>query len=70
MDASSKPPLDADHVEKQDKLDKLVSEDVADPNWDDPRAKKIKRKVDIRLSVILALMYIVNQIDRTNLPNA
>ena len=32
--------------------------------------KKIKRKVDIRLSCILALMYIVNQIDRTNLPMA
>lgn len=39
--------------------------------WEeDPRVDKIKRKVDLRLSAILALMYIVNQIDRTNLPNA
>lgn len=37
---------------------------------EDPRLKRVKRKVDMRLSVILALMYIVNQIDRTNLPNA
>lgn len=37
---------------------------------ENPRLKKIKRKVDLRLSLILALMYIVNQIDRTNLPMA
>jgi hypothetical protein len=37
---------------------------------EDPRIRRIKWKVDLRLSVILALMYIVNQIDRTNLPNA
>lgn len=37
---------------------------------DKDRLKRIKRKVDIRLSAILALMYCVNQIDRTNLPMA
>lgn len=37
---------------------------------DPARLKKIKRKVDIRLSAILALMYCVNQIDRANLGNA
>lgn len=45
-----------------------------DIDWElereNPRLKKIKRKVDLRLSFILALMYIVNQIDRTNLPMA
>lgn len=41
-----------------------------DPDWEDPRVKAIKWKVDVRLSAVLALMYIVNQIDRTNLPNA
>ena len=48
------------------------SKDVPDEvlNGEDPRIKKIKRKVDLRLSVVLALMYIVNQIDRTNLANA
>lgn len=34
------------------------------------RLKKVIRQVDIRLSAILALMYCVNQIDRTNLPMA
>ena len=57
-----------DHVEKQPDIVSTDSE--RDPPWDESRIKKIKRKVDIRLSVILALMYIVNQIDRTNLPNA
>lgn len=52
----------------------IQSEDIVvaqqDEGWEDPRVKKIKRKVDIRLSAMLALMYIVNQIDRNNLPNA
>jgi hypothetical protein len=39
-------------------------------NGEDPRIKAIKWKVDLRLSAILAVMYVVNQIDRTNLPNA
>ncbi|KAK3701553.1 hypothetical protein LTR37_015407 [Vermiconidia calcicola] len=39
-------------------------------DYEDPRIKAIKRKVDLRLSCILALMYCVNQIDRTNLGNA
>lgn len=44
---------------------------VSDVVEEDPiRLKKIKRKVDFRLSAILALMYCVNQIDRTNLPMA
>ena len=37
---------------------------------DDDRVEYIKSKVDLRLFTILALMYIVNQIDQTNLPNA
>jgi len=44
--------------------------DDYDLDYEDPRVKQIKRKVDLRLSLILALMYIVNQIDRTNLGNA
>ncbi|PPJ60117.1 hypothetical protein CBER1_03121 [Cercospora berteroae] len=62
----SKELSDGYHAETQ-------SDDVVvaqDEGWEDPRVKQIKRKVDIRLSAMLALMYIVNQIDRNNLPNA
>jgi hypothetical protein len=52
-----------DHSQSKS-LQGVVSEE------EDPRLRRIKWKVDLRLSVILALMYIVNQIDRTNLPNA
>ncbi|KAF7197269.1 putative transporter [Pseudocercospora fuligena] len=65
----SKVSLSGEHVEKQPDI--VSSESDQEPSREDSaRVKKIKRKVDIRLSVILALMYIVNQIDRTNLPNA
>ena len=40
------------------------------PDEDDPRVKRILRKVDLRLCAILGLLYCVNQIDRVNLPNA
>jgi hypothetical protein len=60
----SKEALDSDHAEWH------LSPAESDPAWEDARVKAIKRKVDIRLSITLAIMYIVNQIDRTNLPNA
>ncbi|KJX98737.1 phthalate transporter like protein [Zymoseptoria brevis] len=63
MDISKHPP-DADYVEKH------PSPVESDPSSEDPRVKAIKRKVDIRLSATLAVMYIVNQIDRSNLSNA
>lgn len=46
------------HVE--DQRVKHVPEEVL--TGEDPRVKKIKRTVDLRLSVMLALMYIVNQV--------
>ncbi|KAK5163617.1 uncharacterized protein LTR77_010566 [Saxophila tyrrhenica] len=45
-------------------------DEIYDNDHEDPRIKRIKRKVDLRLSLILAVMYCVNQIDRTNLGNA
>jgi hypothetical protein len=50
------------HVEEAQpvKGQQLVTD--AELSGEDPRVKKIKRKVDLRLSVILALLYIVNQI--------
>lgn len=64
----AKEPVESEHLEKQPKATDDLA--LAAAEWEDPRVAKIKRRVDIRLSVILALMYIVNQIDRTNLPNA
>ncbi|SMR52333.1 unnamed protein product [Zymoseptoria tritici ST99CH_3D1] len=65
MDISKHPAeADADHAEKH------LSPAESDPSWEDPRVKAIKRKVDVRLSATLAAMYIVNQIDRSNLSNA
>ncbi|SMQ50285.1 unnamed protein product [Zymoseptoria tritici ST99CH_3D7] len=55
---------DADHAEKH------LSPAESDPPWEDPRVKAIKHKVDVRLSATLVVMYIVNQIDRSNLSNA
>lgn len=46
----SKEPTHAAQVEKQQDVE-LESE-----QWEEPRVKKIKRKVDLRLSAILALM--------------
>ena len=37
---------------------------------DDPRVPAIRRRVDKRLCLILGFLYIVNQIDRINLPVA
>ena len=61
-------------LEKTDYVDERAQPVNSDTSLaagrEDPRVKAIKRKVDWRLSAMLALMYIVNQIDRTNLPNA
>ncbi|BCS23773.1 uncharacterized protein APUU_40217A [Aspergillus puulaauensis] len=38
--------------------------------YDDAVVKRIKRKIDVRLCVVVAIMYTVCQIDRVNLPNA
>jgi hypothetical protein len=50
-----------------DKDATLVNRDIGK---DSPRVKAIRWRVDLCLSAILALMYIVNQVDRANLPNA
>ncbi|OOQ86333.1 hypothetical protein PEBR_21932 [Penicillium brasilianum] len=38
--------------------------------YDDAEVRRIKRKVDIRLCIVIAVMYTVCQIDRNNLANA
>lgn len=55
-----------EHLERG--MDCSSQESLAEPNA--ATVKKLKWKVDKRLSAILALMYIVNQIDRSNLGNA
>ncbi|KAK5162376.1 hypothetical protein LTS14_000723 [Recurvomyces mirabilis] len=42
----------------------------SDTNVEDPRVPTIRRRVDKRLCLVLGLLYIVNQIDRINLPVA
>lgn len=49
-------------------VDASSQESLTEP--DPGMVKKLKWKVDKRLSAILALMYVVNQIDRSNLGNA
>ncbi|OJJ04038.1 hypothetical protein ASPVEDRAFT_171768 [Aspergillus versicolor CBS 583.65] len=61
---------DPEHVEDNEKG--AVSSQVSDPSlqYDDAIVKRIKRKIDVRLCVVVAIMYTVCQIDRVNLPNA
>jgi MFS family permease len=40
---------------------------LADEWTEDPRMPAIRRKVDLRLCLILACLYVINQIDRSNL---
>jgi hypothetical protein len=51
---------------EQLRLEEIQStlQDDALVSVDDSRVKRIKRKVDLRLSLILALMYVVNQVRR------
>lgn len=68
-------------MESEKSLDKIKGEQIKTEEWqpdtpstvsekEDPRIKRIKWKVDMRLTSMLALMYCVNMVDRTNLPNA
>jgi len=45
-------------------------EEAAEYEFDPVLVRRVKRKVDWRLTPVLALMYIINQIDRSNLGNA
>jgi hypothetical protein len=52
-----------------DHVDKLETSDSGIDNFeDDPRVPVIRWKVDIRLSFMLALMHIVNQVDEPIFP--
>lgn len=58
-----------ENVERLEKSGDASSQDsYTEP--DPATVQKLKWKVDKRLSAILALMYVVNQIDRSNLGNA
>lgn len=65
---------DEEVVSLSEHIDEWTSEKDATPvdrdiGEDSPRVKAIRRRVDLLLSAILALMYIVNQVDRANLSN-
>lgn len=61
----------SDHQVEDNEKGALSSE-VSNPSlqYDDAVVKRIKRKIDVRLCVVVAIMYTVCQIDRVNLPNA
>lgn len=61
----------SDHQVEDNEKGALSSE-VSNPSlqYDDAIVKRIKRKIDVRLCVVVAIMYTVCQIDRVNLPNA
>ena len=63
---------DLEHSQHVDDTAQISDSNVSgiEVEEDSARLRKIKRKVDFRLSAVLALMYCVNQIDRTNLPMA
>ena len=67
VEADEKVFSSADHVERVE-----AAQDARDPMLtnEDPIVKRVKRKIDLRLSAVLALMYVVNQIDRGNVSNA
>lgn len=69
MDAFSRQMKDESKTE-QLRLEEIHAAPQVDPliSGEDPRVKKIKRKVDLRLSLILALMYVVNQVYREVTP--
>ena len=60
----------AKYVEDNEKG--AVSSTESDPafQYDETLVKRIKRKIDVRLCVVVAIMYTVCQIDRVNLANA
>ncbi|KAL3434275.1 major facilitator superfamily domain-containing protein [Aspergillus tetrazonus] len=60
----------ARHVEDNEKG--VLSPQVSDSSlqYDEANVKRIKRKIDVRLCVVVAVMYTVCQIDRVNLANA
>ncbi|KAL5335537.1 major facilitator superfamily domain-containing protein [Aspergillus crustosus] len=60
---------DLKHIEDNEKA---LSSRISDSSlrYDEATVKAIKRKIDIRLCVVVAVMYTVCQIDRVNLANA
>ncbi|KAL3478531.1 major facilitator superfamily domain-containing protein [Aspergillus californicus] len=63
---AKRPPLELRHEEKG--LTPQASDSSLE--YDEATVKRIKRRIDVRLCVVVALMYTVCQIDRINLANA
>lgn len=70
MDTSSGEKRDATKFERL-QLEEIHHTPQEDPliSGEDVRVKRIKRKVDLRLSLVLALMYVVNQVRREDTYN-
>ncbi|KAK3640317.1 hypothetical protein LTR56_011913 [Elasticomyces elasticus] len=60
---------DADHIDAERKPSIGLNEDSL-PNYNDAETKRILRKVDLRLLPVLALLYVLAFLDRSNIGNA
>ncbi|KAK7991333.1 major facilitator superfamily domain-containing protein [Apiospora saccharicola] len=59
------------HIENQQNLSGLSSEDAAFlQNYPDDKRKKVIRKVDMRLIPMLLFLYLITYLDKTNIGNA
>jgi hypothetical protein len=72
INASSDTKLDLKEALNQDNEKSGLTTHASESSlqYDEAEVKAIKRKIDIRLCVVVALMYTVCQIDRVNLANA
>jgi hypothetical protein len=70
VETEIKSSYDAKFVEDNEKGDLTPAASGASLQYDEETVKKIKRKIDVRLCVVVAIMYTVCQVDRINLANA
>ncbi|KAL2841143.1 major facilitator superfamily domain-containing protein [Aspergillus pseudoustus] len=72
INASSDTQVDLKEALKQDNEKGGLTPQASESSlqYDEAEVKRIKRKIDIRLCVVVAVMYTVCQIDRVNLANA
>ncbi|KAI9373416.1 major facilitator superfamily domain-containing protein [Aspergillus egyptiacus] len=75
IDTENKASTDAQHIEEKGGDGGLTIQGSGSGSglsleYDEATVKRIKRKIDVRLCVVVAIMYTVCQIDRVNLGNA
>lgn len=66
---SEKAEHSAAHIDESNSMDQKYSPEHAPEVWDDsdPRMKKLLKKVDTRILIVLGIVYCISLLDRTNL---